>query len=180
MINIYFLEIDNLPFYIGKTNNPTQREKAHKVIYGNKTTLNIIDIVPENQWRFWEKYYITLFKSWNFNLKNKNNGGGGPTLVTDIHREKMSKARIGFKHSEETKYKMSKPKGKEYGEKIRQLKNKPIIQYDKKGNIIQEWDSILIAIQTTQIKGIYNNLHNRSKSSGGFIWKYKSDLETSE
>jgi group I intron endonuclease len=50
-----------------------------------------------------------------------------------------------------------------------------VTQYDLKGNIVAEWDSILEASNTLNIKqqSIVNNLKNRSKSSGGFIWKYK-------
>jgi group I intron endonuclease len=50
-----------------------------------------------------------------------------------------------------------------------------VTQYDLKGNTIAEWDSILEASNALNIKqqSIVNNLKNRSKSSGGFIWKYK-------
>jgi hypothetical protein len=50
-----------------------------------------------------------------------------------------------------------------------------ITQYDLKENIVAEWGSILEASNALNIKkqSIINNLKNRSKSSGGFIWKYK-------
>jgi hypothetical protein len=50
-----------------------------------------------------------------------------------------------------------------------------ITQNDLEGNIINEWSSILEAANTLNInqQSICNNLKNRSKSSGGFIWKYK-------
>lgn len=52
---------------------------------------------------------------------------------------------------------------------------KPVLQYDLEGNFIKEWDSIDKASIFLNIKkqGICNNLKNRSKTSGGFIWKYK-------
>lgn len=50
-----------------------------------------------------------------------------------------------------------------------------VTQYDLKGNTVAEWNSILEASNALNIKqqSIVNNLKNRSKSSGGFIWKYK-------
>jgi hypothetical protein len=51
-----------------------------------------------------------------------------------------------------------------------------IIQYDLEENFIKEWGSILEASNSCNIKkqSIVNNLKNRSKSSGGFIWKYQT------
>jgi hypothetical protein len=50
---------------------------------------------------------------------------------------------------------------------------RPVIQYDKNGNIIREYSSPSESIKQTKIKGILNNLSGRSKSSGGYVWKYK-------
>ena len=52
----------------------------------------------------------------------------------------------------------------------------PILQCDKKtGKIIKEWKSTVHANKETGISktAISNNLKGLSKSSGGFIWKYK-------
>jgi group I intron endonuclease len=51
----------------------------------------------------------------------------------------------------------------------------PIIQYDLSGNFIKEWDSLTSAANELKIYvGCINNcLRNRSKSSYGFVWKYK-------
>jgi len=53
-----------------------------------------------------------------------------------------------------------------------------ILQYDKKGNFIKEWNnikeaSINLRIIRTSIDNNLNNRSNRSNSSGGFIFKYK-------
>jgi hypothetical protein len=50
-----------------------------------------------------------------------------------------------------------------------------INQYDLKGNFIKEWDSPTIASKNLIINrnNIYNALNGHSKSSGGFVWKYK-------
>lgn len=53
-------------------------------------------------------------------------------------------------------------------------RSKKIMQYDKNGNFIKEWDSISDASKAFGIKAscISNNLCKRTKSSKGFIWDY--------
>jgi len=46
-----------------------------------------------------------------------------------------------------------------------------IIQYDIQGNFIKLWPSIIEARTETNIKGIYECLRGKSKTSGGYIWK---------
>jgi hypothetical protein len=59
---------------------------------------------------------------------------------------------------------------------IGDVQKKSIIQYDIQGNIIKEWESGKDAARELNInyKGINNCLRNKSKSSAGFIWKYKN------
>ena len=62
------------------------------------------------------------------------------------------------------------------GEKISEKKSKPVLQYDKTGNFIREWPSM---IKVEEELGINQSnisqccLGNRN-SAGGFIWKYKN------
>ena len=78
---IYYLERRGIPFYIGKTNKPSNRQNSHRAKRNDFTLkLHTLDLVNKNEWKFWENHYISLFKSWGFILENKNNGGGG----TDI------------------------------------------------------------------------------------------------
>jgi hypothetical protein len=129
MINItkiyYLHKGDNIPFYVGKTTKVTSRKSHHKK---NKNGyLEIIDEVPTDEWMFWEKHYISLFKSWGFILENKNNGGGGSTFLTKEQKEKISNSKKnntfakGNKHSEEWKKNMSEkmkgPNHPNYGKK---------------------------------------------------------------
>lgn len=57
--------------------------------------------------------------------------------------------------------------------------NVPILQYDKIGNLIAEFVSATSAAEITSIgrRAISNCLCNRSKSAGGYIWKYKNRKE---
>jgi hypothetical protein len=107
MINIYYLEKEGVPFYVGKTKHSLAYRKAIHKYYSEIKDFNIhlLDKVSEDEWKFWEKHYIDLFKSWGFELKNKNRGGGGPST-----------------HSEETKQKLRIPKTEEIKQKISQSK----------------------------------------------------------
>lgn len=107
MTIIYVLEKEGIPFYVGKTLNPKTRFNSHKRKF--QCDIFIIDEVEDNEWKFWEKYYISLFKSWGFKLINKNNGGGGSTHVTfsEERNKKISNSTRGKITSEETKQKIS-------------------------------------------------------------------------
>lgn len=81
--------------YIGKANNTRKRLHTHltknnlvKCTYKNnwingllnkklKPELIIIDEVLQSEWEFWEKYWISQFKTWGFKLTNLTDGGGG-------------------------------------------------------------------------------------------------------
>ena len=77
---IYILyDKHDIPFYIGKSISVKNRLYVHKLKYGNDIQMEILDIVYD--WKFWESFYISLYKSWGFILKNKNKGGGGLTYV---------------------------------------------------------------------------------------------------
>jgi group I intron endonuclease len=52
--------------------------------------------------------------------------------------------------------------------------SKSILQYDLKGNFIKEWSSIKEA-EDQYKKGIKEVLVKKSKTAGGYIWRYKED-----
>lgn len=67
------------------------------------------------------------------------------------------------------------PPVKTYTERRSELSSKPVDQYDKKGNFIKRFSSIKEATNELGFKSlssICNCLIGKSKSSGGFIWKY--------
>lgn len=53
--------------------------------------------------------------------------------------------------------------------------SKPILQFDKQGNFIQEWISIAKAENILKINkaNIHKVLNGQRKTTGGFKWKYK-------
>jgi hypothetical protein len=181
---IYYIHNgDNIPFYVGKSNRLQGRISSHKKAFGENIVLEVIDEVPLNEWKFWEIYWIEQFKTWGFNLKNKNNGGGGATKqnFSPLRNKKISKARLG---------KPMPHKGKsfteEHKQKIKQtrgfLKNRkntwqiiPVLQYSLDGKFIKEWES-----QTEATKylnktgdGIGACCRGRQKQAYGYIWKFK-------
>lgn len=183
---IYYLcKEDGIPFYVGKSNNVTQRKYNHKRTYGSNVILEVLDEVNIKEWRFWETHYISLFRSWGFKLTNQNNGGGGLTTVN------FSKDR-NMKISIANKGKNSPLKGKVFTEehkaKIKakrdHLKNRkntwqnvPVNQYDLQMNLIREWNSqkeAQIALNRPKSDGIGAVCRGDQKTAYGFVWKFKT------
>lgn len=75
--------------------------------------------------------------------------------------------------SQETKNKISN------SNKGKIVNNKPILQYDLKGNFIKEWVSQKEAYRVTKIHygSISYCCKGKIKTAGKFIWKFKNDLK---
>ena len=60
---------------------------------------------------------------------------------------------------------------------IRASKSIPLLQYDKKGNFIKEWESSKVAGKELGLneKNIRNVCNGLRKSCGNYIWKYKKE-----
>ena len=91
---------------------------------------------------------------------------------SDSHRQNLSKANKEKKLSDDTKKKISKSqKG------ISKLANaKRVYQYNIKGELIAEFESVAKAAKVLRLStsAISNAATGKSKSSAGFIWKYKN------
>jgi len=90
------------------------------------------------------------------------------------HVEKMKSAKKGFKHTEESKKKMRKPKNVDMSE-LQTRAAKAVVQFSLDGNFIKEWIS---ASEISRELGIKCQLISacctgKTKSSKGFIWKFK-------
>lgn len=74
---------------------------------------------------------------------------------------------------------LQKVKVDKASKKAWEVNKKKIEQYDMSGNYMKTYDSIIEASKELNISkdGISNNLRGRSKSSGGYVWKYKEDIE---
>lgn len=182
--------------YEANTKNNHKANWIKSLLKENLTPiLEIIDEVDNCEWEFWECHYISLYKSWGFVLVNQTNGGEGGTMSPEILKIIAIKSR-GNKnmkdknHTKETKKIISK-KLKEYfikngfsevikeKQKISQRhRQKSILQFDLKGNLIKEWNGIKEAAKTLNInyQGIQSSCHNRKKFSYGFIWIFKNEF----
>jgi len=75
MVNIYHLERNGKPFYVGYTSHPIQRKSEHRKTYGKDINLCVIE--KTNDYLQAEEYWIEQYRQWGFELLNKNKGGGG-------------------------------------------------------------------------------------------------------
>jgi hypothetical protein len=126
---IYYLHKgDKIPFYVGKTKNLKNRLNTHKSVFGKNIFIEFLDEVED--WKYWEKHYISLFKNLGYILENKNNGGGGPSegvIFPEERKQKIGQANKGTIHPIEGRLSTSnKLKGRklpaEQVEKIKQAK----------------------------------------------------------
>ena len=116
-------------------------------------------------------------KSWKWSSPSKK----GPEYhlygktQSSEHILKRSKTRpegTGKKISEKLKGKQHTQEAKQ---KISQKNSVPIIQLDKMGNFIKEWNSMVEAGRQLGLNrcDISNACNRRQKTAGGFIWEYK-------
>lgn len=127
-INIYELidPRDNQPRYIGYTKlSPEKRLKGHFKARSNKHKINwlkllksqrlepiplLIEKVPNGQHKFWEKYWISQYRTWGFDLLNATEGGDGVEDHTGEIARRIGDAQRGVPNkpsSPETRKKIS-------------------------------------------------------------------------
>jgi len=125
-----------------------------------------------------EIFYIELFKSWGFDLKNHTIGGSGGVFVK----------RKPFKHTEETKKRISiansKSRPKEWVKNAALSHSKAIIQLDLNNNFIKEYISATEAAiflgDISKKKNICSVLKNKRKTAYGYKWKFKKSIESND
>lgn len=114
--------------YVGKTVRVNRRLNDHLkcngkskkdawikslVNKGSKPVLDVVEITDEENCNWLEQYWISQFRTWGFNLKNMTEGGDGSYGLTPWNKGLKG----SFKHSDESKLKMSlSRKGKYLGE----------------------------------------------------------------
>lgn len=126
----------------------------HRILFTGLSKLDADMIETDLIW-----YYKKIGKSYNTTL-----GGEGTKGVkfTDETREKIRKANLGKRLSEETRKRMGEGHSKKIG------------QYSKDGVFIRCYNSIQEAQRVT---GVYNgSISNvalgKRKTAGGYIWRY--------
>lgn len=162
MTRIYYLSKNKIPFYIGKTKGDW-RKGIHNRNFNNIEYVEI-DEVGDDEWKFWESYWIEQFKQWGFILENKNNGGGGPSSYTEEQKKKMRKPHkkgTGEKISKKLKGRKRGPMSEETKQKISEVrtgKPQPNISKSHKGRKITWANKI-----GHSLRGIPKNYPNPNK-----------------
>jgi len=206
--NIYAL-IDPITLhirYIGKANNVSQRyrahlnkarkHQAHKLNWINslkkqklKPILYVLDVVPIEDWIFWEEYWISQAKAWGCNLLNYTNGGDGCTFANQTSFKKgnkpwnsgTAKPKIlkGNKgktdNSIRNYFKLEHQPWNKNSKGIKLKPDKNVHQYSKdKKEFIKTWNTAKHAADFLNIneEGIGQCARGTSKSSGQFWWTY--------
>ena len=178
---IYTLSDPNtgLVRYIGKTNNIKKRLSSHlSNNHLSSTTkknnwiisllrdnlipiIEVLDEINSEEIDFYEKFYISLFKSWGFELLNGTDGGDGYDWS-------------GRKHKKESNLK----------NKINSPHRKSVAQLDLDENIIKEYHSLREAALAVggDRSHISRACRGLLKTSAGFKWSFidrinKQDIE---
>jgi len=200
----YVGKSDNLKLRLGEHIRKCKYAKTHKnnwiksLLSKNlKPVIEVLDEVNNNDWGFWETYWIETMKMWGFNLTNIANGGRGGNQGPIINK-KISDALKNRTFTNESKEKM-KTSAKQrkislegrislsihrtgignpmYGKKRPESSKhyRCIIQYDLYDNYISTWKGIVVASKELKINRctITDVCNNRKKTAGGYKWKYK-------
>lgn len=155
--------------YVGITNNPKQRlkdhiqkskrGKTHKASWiksllndGLKPAMTTIDETDEDNWQQCEIAWIAYYREMGCDLVNGTDGGEGCINPSEDTRKRLSE---------------SNPR------------KKRIVQYDKFGHFIRNWDSagqagVALGIARTNITDCCQR-KPRYHTAGGFIWRYADD-----
>ena len=182
--NIYVLidPRDNHIKYLGKTIKPLNKRLSSHMIDDSKSKksswikslksqnlkpiIQLIDIVEED-WQFWEEYWITNLKMLGIDLLNHTNGGEGMYgyIPTQETREKWSRAFKGRKLS------------KEWKEKIGKSTSISINVYNLTGELQHQFSSITKASQYLNVEKshLVECCKGRVKSCDNYIIRYSTD-----
>jgi group I intron endonuclease len=155
-----------------------------------KPIIELIEEVEENDWEFWEKYWIAQFKQWGFILNNLTDGGIGHIgfkkskeakikisnsskgkLISKEHKEAISKANKGRKLSQYQKEVISKIQKKVLY--LYNLENKEIIKYEGRKELAIKFNVIENAITERLSKKYYLKVYRKKY----YILKNKEDLK---
>jgi len=166
---------------------------------GLKPIIEEVDIVPFENWQYWESWYIELFRYYGFDIFNLTDGGEGTfgyrhtkktkkiikekrskQIFTKEYLENLCKIRmnnsnaLGKKHTDDMKSNKSISQRGKFGGII--------IREDENGNII-EFNGIQDAADS--INQIYKNIwyactKRKGKLYKGYYWQYKDDIKQSK
>lgn len=185
--------------YIGQTSNLKSRLSQHRCLSSREGKIKkqwiknlkennlkveciVLEEVKDSEADFWERYYISLFKSWGYNILNNQDGGrkgfhlseNQKKDITEHFKQWSNENGPSFKgnHSEKSKEKMSLSKIK-----------CSILQYDLRGQFVREWNCGYKTIAeklNIDGSGILDVLNKRARKCFDSLWFYKDEFNEEE
>ena len=153
--------------------------------------------------RFWQDHFDVIENGLNCKLTETNDKSGKVSNETLLKMSKASTGNtnwLGKKHSQETKDKISKANlGRKHSEEVNKSKgrkgkipplkgkfskNNPlsiaIVQLNLDGTFVKKWDSLMDVKRELNLNifNINSCLKGKLKTSSKYKWKYLSDYET--
>lgn len=133
---------------------------------------------------YMEAFYIRKFDTYNngYNATLGGDGAIGQKITSEETRRKRSEAAKKIVFTDALRKKM---RDNAYKREIWKMIERPILQYDLRGNFIREYQNAMEAAKTlAQINGrknvdsmfhnIHSNLRGEVKKALGYMWKYKT------
>lgn len=202
--------------YVGKSNNPRRRyyghlrgdktATTHKINWvqallhcGLKPELFIVNKVPVNEWKYWERYFIEYFKHLGNDIINHTLGGDGLSVGNQTSFKKGQRPwNTGTRKKKpcvicgklfevsptgDLKYKCcsmkcscvyrsNNPNSGCFKKGVIPVNITPVLQIDKNtGVVLKEYASINIAQQELGITHISCVLSGKRRSAGGYLWE---------
>jgi hypothetical protein len=173
MIGIYKITSPTNKIYIGQSTNIENRKYYYTSIKCDKQHKLYNSLVKYG----WEQHKFEVIEECSLEQLNEREIYWGQYY--DVLSENGLNLRLGDANglcSEETKQKIgltnSRPKPDNFNSNLK----KPVLQFDKQGNLIAEYESYHDAKNKTGLS-LTEVLRGKAKTAGGYIFKYKDDWD---
>jgi hypothetical protein len=173
MVGIYKITSPTGKMYIGQSTNIENRKYYYTSIKCDKQH----KLYNSLQKYGWEQHTFEILEECTLEQLNEKEIYWG--LKYDVLGENGLNLRLGDANglcSEETKQKIgltnSRPKPDNFNSSLR----KPVLQFDKQGNLVAEYESYHDAKNKTGLS-LTEALRGKAKTAGGYIFKYKDEWD---
>jgi group I intron endonuclease len=169
MIGIYKITSPTCKIYIGQSTNIENRKYYYTSIKCDKQPKLFNSLKKYG----WEQHVFEIIEECSLEILNEREIYWGEHY--DVLEENGLNLRLGDargKCSEEMKKKIGKTNSRPKPEKFNSELKKPVLQFDKQGNLIAEYESYHDAKNKTGLS-LTEALRGKAKTAGGYIFKYK-------
>ena len=173
MIGIYKITNPNNKIYIGQSTNIENRKYYYISVKCNKQ-LKLYNSLKKYGW---DKHVFEIVEECSLEQLNEREIYWGEyynVLGEDGLNLRLGDAR--GKCSEEMKLKIGQTNSRPKPEKFNSELKKPVLQFDKQGNLIAEYESYHDAKNKTGLS-LTEVLRGKAKTAGGYIFKYKDNWD---